>query len=179
MGTRRDQFDDLLDGALKQYGTVEPRTGLEGRVLARLAASPSPPHIRWAWAMAVVTAVVVILSVWIGTSRPRAYHQKVAVKIAPRLTTPHTPPSPSQQTLSNPRSHPRRSRPSATVALAAEPALQHFPSPRPMSEQELMLVEYVEHYPKEAILIAKEQEEFQKRVEQAEKEAAEDSISAQ
>ena len=31
----RDQFEDLLDGALKQYGNVEPRPGLEGRVLAR------------------------------------------------------------------------------------------------------------------------------------------------
>ena len=42
-----------------------------------------------------------------------------------------------------------------------------------------MLVEYVEHYPKEAMLIAKEQDEFQKKVEQAQKEAAEDSMSAQ
>ena len=174
----RDQFDELLDGALRHYGEVAPRAGLEGRVLARLAASPSPLRIRWAW-VAVVTAVVVILSVWIGTSRRGAYRQNVAVKLAPGQTTPHTPTSPGQQTLSSPRFHPQRSRPSATVALAPEPAVKQFPSPRPMSEQELMLVEYVEHYPKEAMLIAKEQDEFQKKVEQAQKEAAEDSMSAQ
>lgn len=174
----KDPFDDLLEGALRRYSEVEPRAGLEGRILARLATSPCPSRIRWAWAMALVT-VAVIVSVWFGTSGRGAYRRNVAVNIVPGLTTPHAHPSPPHQTLSSPKTHPHRRRPSATVALAREPALQQFPSPRPMTEQELMLVEYVEHYPKEATIIAKEQDEFQKKVEQAQKEAAEELISAQ
>jgi hypothetical protein len=38
---------------------------------------------------------------------------------------------------------------------AAEPKLDVFPSPLPLSEQEKMLASYVAEYPKEAALIAR------------------------
>jgi hypothetical protein len=52
-----------------------------------------------------------------------------------------------------------RSTPPALVA--AEPKLDQFPSPQPLSEEEQALVHYVQSFPKEATLIAKTQEEFE------------------
>ena len=172
-----DQFDDLLDGALKRYSEVEPRMGLEGRMLAKLAATPRQSRTHWVWAMAAVSTLSIIFVVWFGVPRVKESPQTGAPTTSTVLPPPRAPQSSIQQAASAQVSLSRRTRPLAKVAR--EPVLRQFPSPRPMSEQELMLVEYVEHYPKQAILIAKEQAEFQKRVEQAQQEAAEDSISDQ
>jgi hypothetical protein len=37
----RERIDALLDLALRNYGTAEPRIGLEGRILAQFEAEPS------------------------------------------------------------------------------------------------------------------------------------------
>jgi len=42
-----------------------------------------------------------------------------------------------------------------TAILAAQPKLEQFPSPRPLSEQERILASYVERYPETAELVAK------------------------
>jgi hypothetical protein len=171
----RNQFDDLLHSALKRYSEVEPRMGLEGRLLARLAATPRQSRNRWVWAMAAVSALCIIAVAWFGVPLVKESHQEVAPTTSMVLSPTRAPQASITQAASAQVSLSRRARPLAKVAR--EPALQQFPSPRPMSEQELLLVEYVEHYPKEATLIAKEQAEFQNRVEQAQNEAAEELIS--
>jgi hypothetical protein len=44
---------------------------------------------------------------------------------------------------------------------AAEPKLERFPSPQPLTQEELALVRYVQSFPQEATLIAQAQEEFE------------------
>src|SRR6478609_2755196 len=62
-----DELDRMLDAALKQYGSVEPRDGLEDRVLAQLrsASLNSPSRTSWYWGIgaAVVAALVMLLAV--------------------------------------------------------------------------------------------------------------------
>ncbi len=56
-------------------------------------------------------------------------------------------------------------RPLPKAIVADNPKLDHFPSLRPLSEQEKLLVRYVQQFPKEAELIAKEQAESENEVE--------------
>ena len=174
----KDRFDDLLDRALKRYGAVEPRLGLEGRVLANLAAQPKqrPVRWKWVWATASVSALIVTLTIWLSNSSgekasPHAPQQEENAILASPVPAPKAP-----QPVSGKAPHVRKTRrPVRVVAVEAEAKLQQFPSPRPISEQELMLLEYVHHYPEEAILIAKRQDMFQAAVEQAEREIRESS----
>jgi len=50
------------------------------------------------------------------------------------------------------------------VVATAAPKLDQFPSPRPLSEQELALARYVNEFPQEAMLIARAQEEYEKEI---------------
>ena len=174
----KDQFDDLLDGALKHYVEVEPRAGLEGRVLARLAAAgrQSRGWTRLAWGFAVAASVcaAVVIAVFM-----RSPHSQQVISV-------------HQVTASSDSAHqnlvpiPHKPRRTAVPHFTAKselakvlPRRSEFPSRRPLSEQETMLVEYVDRYPQDAILVAKEQDEFQKRVEQAEREIEARSTSDQ
>ena len=46
------------------------------------------------------------------------------------------------------------SRPSGRRGPAQPPRLDQFPSPRPLSEQEILLARFVEQFPREAAMIA-------------------------
>ena len=57
-------IDELLDAGLAQHRGVEPRPGLENRVLARLHAEQKvPPWLAWAWR---IGAGVVAIGVVVG-----------------------------------------------------------------------------------------------------------------
>ena len=60
------------------------------------------------------------------------------------------------------RSKPRRSHPSAVPADG--PKLDQFPSPEPLSKEELAMARYVKKFPQDAATIASAQEEFEKEV---------------
>ena len=49
-----DEVDRMLDAALKQYASVEPREGLEDRLLAQLRSESlnSPSRTWWRWGIA-------------------------------------------------------------------------------------------------------------------------------
>lgn len=170
----RDRFDDLLDDALKRYGDVEPRVGLEGRVLANLAAQLVERTIRARrlWAAANVGALIVV-AILVGhgfLAKPArmAPLQGEDAQLAPAV------PSPKAAEFASGMAPPVR-RYRRPVRAQTEAKLRQFPSPRPMSEQELMLREYVERFPEEAVLIAKQQDRFQASVEQAQREIQESS----
>jgi hypothetical protein len=184
MGSQdKDQFDDLLDGTLRQYGKVEPRAGLEGRVLAKLANAGSPRRqLSWTWALAgAIVTVLLLFAVWIGMGRHKPKARQVAIQ-----------PNASRQSVTKravvtepgalKRSVPKRARPRrmpVTTAKIAAPRLEQFPSPRPISEQEAMLVQYVQRYPEEALLVAQQQNEFEEQVKLAEEEIEKSSSSDQ
>jgi hypothetical protein len=172
-GIQQDHFDRELDAALAKYAAVEPRLGLEERVLASLQAV----HIadsratRWLWCAAGALAVVIVALalVW----RSSTLH-------APRIATHHGTGAPSVIPSGSPgitevgtngaHSHPFQpsarhgKRPMhATATAAANPKLDRFPSPQPLSAQEQILQDYVADYPEQAVLIARARNEALQR----------------
>jgi len=59
------EIDRQIDAALKEYAAVEPRAGLEERILANVRAArvQSRPHAWWKWAL-VAAALILAMGVW-------------------------------------------------------------------------------------------------------------------
>jgi hypothetical protein len=146
--------DELLGASFRRYASAEARPGLEGRVLAGGRARQQAERRRAAWTWALGTAAMaalVALLVFHLSRRQRAqlpettqaratvaYGQKgtdrgyqlaapTAAEIAPPVQ-PHMPRRP-------PRSATQR---------WVETRPQQFPTPRPLSEQEKLLLAYVQ-----------------------------------
>lgn len=165
--TGGSRLDDHLDAALARYTTVEPRAGLEDRILAHLNAERRrPAGVAWCqWTGVAATAiaiVIVALLVWRAGKplRDRAVHHsprpqqeiKQPIVVKNSETTPSgTEPRRNQR----PRRHAART----PVLVATEPKLDQFPSPQPLTEAERMLADYVGRYHDEAVLIARAREE--------------------
>lgn len=164
-----DEFDGMLDAALGKYSAVEPRAGLEGRILASLGAAPlrSPRRMWLQWALVGAVAATAVVAVLAWRSNP-----------VPHPVIANHPPVTIQERLierANPALHPTSGaalakaasmrKPAARRALAstavAHPKLDQFPSPQPLSAEEIALAKYVENFPKEARLVAQAQEEFE------------------
>lgn len=180
MESDRDRLDKWLDASLKAYGNVEPRTGLETRLLASLAAKENSAAARlviarrWLWLIAAVaTATCILAAFWVARiDRPiRQAPDKTAVMqpSSPPMTTvsPNHEPQQISSAMHRPRNrHAKVHEPANVTQVAKAPRLEQFPSPRPLSEQEQLLVRYVERNPKEAVLIAREQEKYQQEIQQ-------------
>lgn len=159
-----DALDCELDVALAKYASIEPRAGLEERVLANLRVERhkvSQGFWRWRGAAALVVALIVVTWALVGKlGRPRPDNAAQQ----PSKTTLGSQPGPQvgstdeengvrpHRPIVVPRSSVRRAHP--PVNVAGEPKLEQFPSPRPLSEQEKILAKYVADYPEHAALIA-------------------------
>lgn len=173
-----DELDRLLDAALQHYAAVQPREGLENRILARLRRSEADrsPHAWWRWftAAAAVGALAVIITI---ASRPHARPQP-SVAQHPAVT----PALPDVAATSQPKKAVQRPKrrlhvePDTQVAKA-QPKLDQFPSPQPLSEQEKLLAGYVAVYPEQAALLARlrTQELERERIEQRSKSTSKDA----
>lgn len=176
-----DAIDRALDAALAKYSGIEPRAGLEERVLAHLHAEPlSPTRPAWLqWGLAGSVVAIVIMAVLIMAvltwRLSRASHSVVAnhppVTIQ-RPSTPETKTAPHAAEVSAAkRTLPRvpaarRAAPAARM-LAKYPKLDQFPSAQPLSAEEIALARYVKNFPKEAQLVAQAQKEFEIETEKA------------
>ena len=163
----RTPLDDQLDAVLAKYAAVEPRTGLEERILANLKSrerdSAPVAWPRWAGALAVALLVTISL-LWVEKHSPQQL-------LRPPTTLPeqalHQPIAQSAPTHSARRVKSMKVRTSGKrsftqpAVAAAGPKLDRFPSPQPLTEEELALVRYVQSFPQEATLIAQAQEEFE------------------
>lgn len=157
-----DRIDELLDSALAQYSSAEPRPGLETRILARLreaGASAQLPGRSWRWLWAGAMAAFAVLLFVLFTAR----HSQVA---APQNNVARSPESPGQVTIPPTQSgapaiatgaatHRRRLRerrqtPAITVKL--DQRLPVFPAPTPLSEQERLLLSYYTRTPREELI---------------------------
>lgn len=173
-----DELDRLLDAALNQYGAVQPREGLESRILARLRSQSAEPARRawWRWftAAATVAALAVIISM---ASRPHAKPQpSVAQHPSVRLPAPNlAAPSEPRPAMQRPKRRWHAAR--DTQVAQALPKLDQFPSPQPLSEQEKLLARYVAVYPKQAALLAKlrSEESERERIEDRSKSPSKDA----
>ena len=162
----KDEFDRMLDAALAKYAAVEPRTGLEERVLANLRAEQArvPDHAWWRWSAIAAVAAVFVVAVALSLRSDKPSHAVVA----------NHPPTPIQarkergtEILSIAHgSGTRPARPSTARkpemrpsppegATARAPKLEQFPSPQPLSEQEKLLQDYVAENPEQAVLLAR------------------------
>jgi hypothetical protein len=174
-----DELDRLLDAALQQYAAVQPREGLEGRILARLRiqSAADASHARWRWftaAAAVAALAVVIITI---ASRPHARPQPSVAQHPSE-----TPALPDLAATSQPKEAVHRPKPRMhpepdTQVAKAQPKLDQFPSPQPLSEQEKLLASYVTVYPEQAALLAKlRTEELEReRIEEQRKSASKDA----
>jgi len=164
----RCHWDEWLNKALQQYGEANPRPGIENRVLANVYAHRRAHMYRiWAWALGGVAVVVFsLLLLWHERPYPGEHHDEPAARVSQDSAMGHQaqvlPPIPQR-----PRTRvSKRLRPVITETRS-NPKLERFPSPRPLSPQELAALRYAGRYPQEAVLVAKEQEKFDDEVRQA------------
>jgi hypothetical protein len=156
-----------LDVALKQYGEAEPRTGLEGRVLASLQAQREQVLERRNWwpTMAGIAAMV-LLGTAIFIVRNNAVKDDRRVKREAFVERGDTASvqsvDPAKSATPGLRNAVRRKL-TTRVKEAAEPRLAQFPAPQPLSEQERILANYVVQFHEEAVLVARAQAEIQKQ----------------
>jgi hypothetical protein len=161
----KDRLDRWLDKALQQYGQIEPRPGLEPRVLTNLelAARDKSNSRSWWWAFATAALMACMaVAVWVGIDLHHAT-KKTAATANPANVGASTNGSQSapRQVAAVPH-HVKRHSMRPNIEAAKDPRLEQFPSARPLSEQEQMLSRYVREFPEQAVLMARAQAESQK-----------------
>ena len=187
---KQSEFDSTLDAALAKYAAVEPRAGLEARVLANLRAEHArvPENTYWRWS--VVTAVVIVVVVALALHWKSGKPSQIVLQHPPSTTT-QAPKEPTKQIASNSTidlsglpehagplrrnlrgsqskvvvaTYPKVDQPKLDHPKLDQPRLDRFPSPQPLSDQELALAKYVSEFPHEATLVAKTQQEDEKEM---------------
>jgi len=169
-GGSQDQPDDLdrmLDGALTKYAAVEPRAGLEERILAHLRAEPLRTRrrewLQWGLAGALAAIAVIAVLAWRSSRTP---HPTIANRPPhtiqqPSIEKPKPAPHAANEVAVS--KHPSMQKPAVRTPAStavAHPKLDQFPSPQPLGAEEMGLAHYVKNFPKEAQLVAQTQEEF-------------------
>jgi len=171
MADMHDEVDRRLDTALAKYAAAAPREGLEERILANLHAervkAPQGTWWRWSIAGALGVALVVALALaWTSgspsppviTNHLIANHPSASVGRVEQARS-HDRPEPGEDSGHPPAVHPAirhgMHHVSATAIAAANPKLDQFPSPQPLSEQEKLLQSYVAENPERAVLVAR------------------------
>ena len=160
--------DDLLDASLAQYRSVEPRPGLENRILARLRTEQATAPPGWAWRMgagliwagAILALVSIAYRVRLspvgshGTGpRVEPSRNTATVPLAQSLTRRHKH-SGIEQSAELQRGSADLVSKSAAVSRSVKTAegrqqrrLDVFPSPAPLSQEERLLVNLVRQSP--------------------------------
>jgi hypothetical protein len=149
-----DAFDRELDAALGGYANANPRTGLENRIVARIAAERNhvDVEIPWLWPVVAFVAISVVLAVAIQLNLSKPARHEIG-PMALRLEVPQTL-SPSGDVLRVKTANSTRSKPHRQT-VARLPKLEQFPSPQPLSDQEKVLADYVARFRDEAVLVAR------------------------
>lgn len=168
-GSENGELDRQLDAALAKYAAVEPRAGLEERVLANLRAERTRvPRTWWHWGLAGALAAVVVVALALAWKSGKPSLQPVVQHPSTVQPSPIVPQTPAVAQNEDSRPAVQRIRPSRAsgvhnprpaVVAKANPKLDVFPSPQPLSEQELALSRYVRDFPQEAVLVAQSQAE--------------------
>jgi hypothetical protein len=167
-----------LDAALAKYAAVEPRAGLEDRVLANLRAEREHAAARvwWRWPALGAAALVLVVAAISLIGRPGkpapdiTAHQAATSQGDKQLGTriaSNEVGIPVRPTLPEGAKRPARHGVHPPQAIVADgPRLDHFPSPRPLSDEEKLLVRYVRDFPQDAVMIARAQAETEKEMDQ-------------
>ncbi len=133
--------DELLAASLRQYAGGEPRPGLEGRVLTGVRVRQAAARRRTAWAWAVGMATAAAMATLLVMEWPR--HQPASLPLTAKAPANHPTPAvakvapPVQPSVGHTL---RRS----TTPSRVDTRPQQFPTPRPLSEQEKLLLVYAQ-----------------------------------
>jgi hypothetical protein len=173
----QDELDRMLDAALAEYSATEPRAGLEERVLANLRAERAriPDRAWWRWGPAgALTAVVLVVALALALrsgkpSPPQIVQHPSTIEQSPNVPQMSIVAKDGHPAV-QPMIRPTRTEGGHRAAAVAEanPKLDVFPSPRPLSEQERILESYVNQFRQEAVLIARARSELEIRDQQEE-----------
>jgi len=174
-GPKQDAgFDRILDAALAKYSAVEPRMGLEERVLANLRTQPARTTARawWQWSLASAALVVIAIVGGLAWRANRPPHPVIANH---PITTIEPVVEPEKQIAHRSRKHVLRHERTPHVqpeqVEITNPKLDQFPAPQPLTAQEKLLLDYVGQYHEQAVLVARAREEELQR-DRAEEEAS-------
>ena len=151
-----EKSEAWLDEALHARADAEPRSGLEERVLARLAAEPRRRPFAW-WPMLAAASAILIAVITLALFRAERHAQQIANRpsaVTPAVKT-QVPPvvatiksAIAQHPQTSHRKNVRHGAPRFTEVAAAGtrggnraplPKLVTFPAPRPETAQERML----------------------------------------
>jgi hypothetical protein len=124
---QRDDLDLILDAALRDYSNVQPRAGLEQRVLRRMHAPAPRP---W-WLVVPIFAAATLLVVF-GTRRTDV--ATLSLHPPPMLPAPLV----------------AIARPVAHARPRGLPRLDRFPQPEPLTPGELAFVRFIQARPDQA-----------------------------
>jgi hypothetical protein len=169
------ELEQWLDVALVRHVSVEPRIGLENRLLAGLQAERGRLAVRRQWWWGLGTAVVaatVAIAMWIGLHERQPVPNRAAgnsmtqgrsATVSGQVAPERPPVSEDAQGMARTLRRPVRP---AISARTSEPKLDQFPSPEPLTDQEKLLARYVQEFPERAVLIARAQTQLRKQEEQ-------------
>ncbi len=169
---RERQAEQWLDAALSHYSDVQPRPGLEQRILASLEARRRP--LRWSRWLWIPAAAVLIVSAALLWNLHRSALPVVVVSKAPPQRTEAAGLNPRIIRTVPPAVHLRRVAPrrmQAAVRRPEPPKQEVFPSPEPLSEQERLALGLVRNAPEEALGLAQAQEAERERTRALEKQS--------
>jgi hypothetical protein len=179
-----DEVEKWLDDGIAQFAKAEPRVGLERRVLARVAEARQVAQegdgrrLRWGGVLAFGTAAALLplAFVLLGRIDRRTIPQAPFAKVeAPRQTSDPDASRMGQVTASSKVPSPKLGSPKLASGELNRgergigeqdnpaPKLGQFPSASPLSDQERMLAQYVNHFPEKAALMARAQTELGKQ----------------
>ena len=178
-----NELDGALDAALAKYAAVQPRAGLEDRVLANLPAERAQVPVRawWRWGVtgALATVAVVALALVWRSGKPmrpvvanhspaaRQASKKPEALVVSSGGANQRPPYASTSAKKQAANQVRHETVAASLPKFDQPKLDRFPSAQPLSEQEKILQNYVAEYPEKAVLIARARsEELQRDLEE-------------
>lgn len=153
------KLDEMLDAMLSAYSAVEPRPGLETRIVANVkeesAKRTSRWRLGWMWTGAIATAAaVILLMTYFWRPQQRATVPQIATQ-APQKTTP-APELQRKVTALSATSHPKHARPTVSPTRVPNEVSvvrqEVFPSPSPLSEQEKLLLRYLSRTPRQELI---------------------------
>jgi hypothetical protein len=166
-----DRLDRWLDHALRQYGTAEPRLGLEERLIAKLASKGRTAHLRLQILLPLyaLVAAAVCVAIWVRVASQHAITPQTPVRTLESKTAgEHRQMPPKAVAFERPRG--KRPTPKHAAAAIKSAKVKQFPSPRPLTQEELLFARYAEQFPEDAMLIAQEQRKFEEGTRRAENE---------
>jgi hypothetical protein len=157
------EVERWLDAGLSHYTDVEPRAGLEARILATVRAGHGQIGYGlkpWQLGLTVAAAMVFGATLFLNRTRVISVHPRAVPSASNRpIKTEADSSSNRSIRAANNALHRTHITPRAVMSQpeirVEDPRLEQFPSPQPLTAQEEMLAQYVRDRRQEALMVAR------------------------